>query len=182
MLSTLTGRGLAVFPISAGQREAPPGWQQRASRDPHQPWPASANLGVGCRASGIVVLDLDRKNGHDGISTLTKICDGHGQPWPGNTTYTVSTPNDGLHLYFLAPPGIAIASTIGQLGPGIDVRAPGWHRGGYVLGAGSFTAAGPYLACRDEPIAALPAWLIPLLRHATPPSTPRTRPCAARKD
>jgi hypothetical protein len=53
-------RGLAVFAIPPGERAAPPGWQ-RASRDPHQPWPGGSNIDVSCRASGIVVLDLDRK-------------------------------------------------------------------------------------------------------------------------
>jgi Bifunctional DNA primase/polymerase, N-terminal len=116
-------RGLAVFPIAPGQRKAPPGWQIRASTDPGQPWPPGSNVGVGCRASGVVVLDLDRKNGVDGVATLQRLCAAHEQPSP--QTFTVATANGGLHLYFTAPPARVVVNTIGILGRGIDVRAPG---------------------------------------------------------
>jgi hypothetical protein len=160
--------GLAAFPIPAGQRKAPPGWAQRASRDPGQPWPDGSNTGIACRASNIVVLDLDRKNGRDGITAFRRLCAGHGQPWP--ETLTVATPNAGLHLYFTAPDRPPIASTISELGPGIDIRAPGYASGGYVVGPGSIVDGRPYEISLDLPIAALPLWLVPLLREAKPRS------------
>ncbi len=166
----LLARGLAIFPIPAGQRIAPPGWQQRASRDAHQPWPVGSNIGVGCRRSGIVVLDLDRKNHADGIDAFQQLCVEAGQPWPH--TFTVHTPHNGLHLYFTAPDQPAIANTIGKPRPGIDVRAPGWASGGYVIGPGSIVNARPYQIIVDLPIIALPQWLIGQLRHATPPNQP----------
>jgi hypothetical protein len=43
----------------------------------------------------------------------------------------------GLHLYFTAPPVWVMVNTIGFLGPGVDVRAPGRTSGGYVIGPGS---------------------------------------------
>jgi Bifunctional DNA primase/polymerase, N-terminal len=152
--------GLAVFPIPPGARGAPPGWQRRASRHPDQPWPAGSNIGVGCRASGIVVLDLDRKNGVDGVATLAVLGAAHDQPWPA--TFTVATAHGGLHLYFRAPTRVVV-NTIGILGPGIDVRAPGRMSGGYVLGPGSTVDGHSYAVARNLPIAATPDWLVRLL-------------------
>jgi hypothetical protein len=161
------GRGLAVFPIPPGQRKASPAWQLRASTDPGQPWPAGSNVGVGCRASGVVVLDLDRKNSVDGVATLERLCAAHEQPWP--QTFTVATANGGLHLYFTAPPARVVVSSIGILGPGIDVRAPGRMSGGYVLGPGSVVGNRAYAVVKDLPIAPAPHWLALLLCPVRPP-------------
>jgi len=169
---TVTGlltRGLAVFPFPAGQREAPTGWHSRASHDPAQDWPAEANTGVGCRASGIVVVDLDRKHGKDGISAFRGLCAAAAAPWPD--TFTVTTPSGGLHLYFTAPTGRTVASTIGHPMPGIDIRAPGWALGGYVIGPGSAVNGRLYRIHHSHPITALPVWLAALLRPARQPST-----------
>jgi len=160
--------GLAVFPIPAGQRTAPPGWQHRASRDPGQPWPAGSNVGVGCRASGVVGLDLDVKHGVDGLGTFARICDQHGEQWPD--TFTVVTAHAGRHLYFAVPAGEVVISTIGVLGPGIDVRARGRVSGGYLIGPGSIVDGRPYTVDRDAPIAPLPGWLGRLLRPVGRPA------------
>ena len=38
-------------------------------------WPDGANIGVGCRASNIVGIDLDRHDsGPDGIATFAALC------------------------------------------------------------------------------------------------------------
>ncbi len=149
-------RGLAVFPIPPGERKAPPGWQARASRAPDQPWPAGCNVGVGCRASGVVVIDLDRKNGVDGVVELERICRAGAAPWP--QTFTIATANAGLHLYFIAPHQVVV-STIATMGPGIDVRAPGRTSGGYVIGPGSVVDGCTYTIAHDLPIAPVPRWL-----------------------
>lgn len=164
-------RGLAVFPIPAGQRKAPPGWQRHASADPDRPWPVGSNIGIGCRASGVVVLDLDRKHGVDGVATLEQLRIEHDGQRP--RTFTVATAHDGRHLYFTAPPRHVVINTIGRLGPGIDVRAPGRTSGGYVVGPGSVVDGRPYDIDADLPIAALPDWLLPLL--LCPPSGSRLR-------
>ncbi|SCL12951.1 Bifunctional DNA primase/polymerase, N-terminal [Micromonospora nigra] len=160
-LAAALARGLAVFPIPAGARKAPPGWQALVSRDPGPAWPIDSNVGVGCRASGIVVLDLDRKNGVDGVAGFAGLLDQQGCSWP--VTFTVATPSGGQHLYFAAPPGRVIVSTIGVLGPGIDVRAPGRLSGGYVVGPGSIVGDRPYLVDKDLRIAPLPDSLVRLL-------------------
>lgn len=161
--AVLLDRGLALFPIPAGSKEAPAGWHHAATTDPATvaSWPASGNLGVACRASWIVGIDLDRKvDVHgtpvDGIDTFRALCASHRQPWPH--TFTVSTAHDGMHLYFRAPDDIVIPSLIGRW-PGIDVRAPGRRLGGYLVAPGSTVDGQPYEVAVDAPIAPLPTWL-----------------------
>jgi hypothetical protein len=150
--------GLAVFPLPAGAKRAAPGWHRHVTTDPTvvAGWPDGANIGVGCRASGIVGLDLDREDGADGVDTLAALCAAARRPWPD--TFTVTTPSGGSHLYFTAPAGVIVPSSIGRW-PGVDVRAPGVRRGGYLVGPGSLVDGRPYTIARNLPIAPLPGWL-----------------------
>jgi hypothetical protein len=151
--------GLAVFPLPAGGKVAPDGWHGMVTRDPDAvaAWPPGSNVGVGCRASSVVGLDLDRKGGVDGVDTLAALCAAARRPWP--LTFTVATAHDGFHLYFRAPAGVDVPSTIGRLGPGIDVRAPGRWLGGYLVGPGSVVDGRVYTIARALPVAPLPGWL-----------------------
>lgn len=164
----LARRGLAVFRIEPWARIAGIGWQKSATTDPAQVsdrFAAGGNIGVACRASGIVVLDLDRHaNGTDGVAGWEALCAEHGQV----ETFTVVTPSDGRHVYFQVPSDAGITSSSGArrgLPPGIDVRAPGRRSGGYVLGAGSQTEAGRYRIASDAPVAPLPEWATARLRE-----------------
>jgi len=150
--------GLAVFPLPPGGKRAEPGWHRQITTDRHvvAEWPTDANIGVACRASGVVGLDLDRKNGVDGLDTLRALCAAARQPWP--VTLTVTTPSGGLHLYFAAPAGVMVPSSIGRW-PGVDVRAPGQRLGGYLVGPGSIVGGRLYVVTRALPIAPLPRWL-----------------------
>lgn len=154
----LLARGLAVFPLPAGDKIASPSWHHLVTTNPEvvSEWPAGANIGVACRASGIVGLDLDRKERVDGADTLRALCAAAGRPWP--TTLTVATAHNGLHLYFRAPDNLVIPSSIARW-PGIDVRAPGQRLGGYLVGPGSTVDNLPYTITHDRPIAPLPLWL-----------------------
>jgi Bifunctional DNA primase/polymerase, N-terminal len=125
----LLARGLALFPIPAEAKQAPAGWHQLVTTDPAavRAWPTDGNVGVACRASQVVGLDLDRKDDGDGVDTLRALCAAARRPWPA--TLTVTTPHGGLHLYFRAPADAVVPSSIGRW-PGIDVRAPGRRLGG----------------------------------------------------
>jgi hypothetical protein len=176
---TAAGRGLRLFAIPAGVRRPEPGWQHRCTRDPEtigRMLAAGANLGTGCRASGVVVLDLDRHADQaDGVARFASELDAREQVWPD--TLTTRTPN-GLHLHFLAPVGVTIGSTSGArspIGDGIDVRGPGRRSGGYVLAPGSVVAGRPYLIEHDAPIAELPAWLAALLAAPSRPRPARSK-------
>ena len=57
--AVVAARGLAVFPLPPGGRDAPRGWHSRCTADLAElarRWPASANIGVGCRAN----LEIER--------------------------------------------------------------------------------------------------------------------------
>jgi hypothetical protein len=156
------------------------GWEQRASRDPElirRWWQARPfNVGLATGPSRLVVLDLDAAHGQQpppewagalhGRDVLTQLAERAGEPYPGDT-YTVRTPTGGRHLYYSAPddPQLVLRNTIGRLGWRIDSRAAG----GYIVVAGSVVAAGRYEVIHRRPIAALPAWLIPLLVKPEPP-------------
>jgi len=157
----LAARGLAVFRLRPGARRPEPGWQELCTTDPLAIsclFRAGDNIGVGCRASNVVGIDLDVP---DGAATFGVLATQRGNGWPD--TLTVRTPRGGLHLYFRPPPGRAIASTSGVLAPGIDVRGPGRAAGGYLIGPGSTVNGSAYVIARDAPIADLPGWLAPLL-------------------
>jgi hypothetical protein len=169
----LARRGLAVFPIQPWRRVPEPGWQKAATTEPGRVRPQFAgggNIGVACRASGIVVLDLDRHaDGPDGIAGWEALCADHGE----TATFATVTPNRGLHVYFTVPVGTVITSSSGPrrgLPPGIDVRAPGHRSGGYVMGPGSQVEAGRYRIAHDVPVAPLPEWIADRLRAASPGS------------
>jgi hypothetical protein len=163
------------------------GWEPRATTDPariRRAWTQAAfNIGIACGPSGLVVIDLDTpKPGETpppqwalpgvttGADVLAVLCDRHGQPWPGQT-FTVRTRRGGQHLYYTAPPGLALRNTAGSsprgLGWLIDTRAAG----GYVVGPGSHVTlpdgTGPYEITYDTAVAVLPQWLAGL--HASAP-------------
>lgn len=135
-------RGWPVFPCEwrVGDRWKRPLLQHGlhdASRDPAtvgawwDRWP-NALIGVPTgEPIDAVVLDIDRKNGVDGLATF-----GHLDCPILPATPTVCTPTDGLHLYFARPDG-GLRNTNGErgrgIGPGLDWRGDG----GYVLLPGS---------------------------------------------
>jgi hypothetical protein len=157
--------GLAIFPLPPGEKRPEPGWSHRITRNPAvaRHWPAGSNIGVACRASGVVGLDLDQHPGQpDGARQYTALCRQHRQEHV--QTLAVRTPS-GLHLYYRGPAGVTIYSTSGgtsPLGPGIDTRGPGRKSGGYLVGPGSVVDGRPYRVI-GGPLAELPAWLVCLL-------------------
>ncbi|MGW2865590.1 bifunctional DNA primase/polymerase [Streptomyces sp. NPDC001205] len=161
--AALTRRGLAVFPLPpGGRRPAAGSWQHTASADATvvaAHWPAGANIGVACRASRIVGLDLDLP---DGIAEFAALCVRHGQDPP--RTFTVATPSGGRHLYLRVEGGCTLARAPRNLrAVGIDLRGPGRHSGGYLIGPGSIMGGTRYAVVCAAPIAVLPGWLAAVL-------------------
>ncbi len=126
--------------------------------------------------SGVVVIDLDRRPGKDGIASLKVLAEPHGGV---PHTRLVRTGSGGLHLYFRHPGGW-VPNSAGKLGPGIDVRGDG----GYVVSAGSgHISGGIYKTLSDTPPMDLPAWLLtssPAPASIAPPQH-RPFPPATRK-
>lgn len=85
-----------------------------------------ANIGLDCGRSGLVVIDLDKRDDRDGFAGWADLAAQHG--WPA-TTYTSLTGGGGKHLLFKALPGVEVKNSAGKLAPGVDVRAAG----GYIV-------------------------------------------------
>jgi hypothetical protein len=171
-------RGWAVVPVhgirsgrcTCGRRDCPaPGkhprirWETYRWRAPREDdleawfhrWPDSNLAVVTGVTSGVVVLDVDPRNGGD--DELSALERRHG-PLP--PTPEVRTGGGGVHLYFTYPEH-PVATTI--VGPGLDLKADG----GLVVVPPSIHASGhPYEweAGADPdalPLAELPHWLRP---------------------
>ena len=108
-------------------------------------YPRNANIGIACGASGLLVVDMDVKNGIDGITAFE---DFMGE-WPDS--YEVKTPSGGVHLYF-SDPDNEFGCRTGTLPKGIDIRG----KGGNVLGAGSVIDGKRYLIANDADVAPIP--------------------------
>ena len=171
-------RGWAVFPLSHNSKEPVKGSSgfKGATKDPviaqHLFASYSGNFGIATgRASSVVVIDCDNKEGKPGVAIMQSLMDQHGCP----QTYTVGTPNDGCHLYFKYPSGEDIPSGTSVVAEGIDVRA----NGGYVVGPGSTLNTKTYSVDLDVPLAEMPAWLIERCRKQTKKTKTTTGPEAA---
>lgn len=115
--------GAKVIPLAPGsKRPLTKHGLKDATDDPEQikAWWAkypTANIGIRTgRESGIVVLDVDVKNGAKGMESLAKLEEEYG-PFP---TLWATTPTGGRHYFFLAPDCRVPNRT--NLLPGIDVR------------------------------------------------------------
>lgn len=108
-----------------------------------------ANIGIATgEASGIVVLDVD---GKDGFTALA------GRTLPATPSVTTGRIDGGTHFYFTHPGG-KVKNSVGKLGKGLDIRGDG----GYVIAppsrhqSGAFYQWGENL---DTPLAELPVWI-----------------------
>ena len=116
--------------------------------------------------TGVFVLDIDAKpGGANGFEWLAEQEEING-PLP--PTARVTTPNNGLHIYFKYVEG---TRNRGALGGGVDVRS----EGGYVLAAGSVMADGRAYRWTPESatipdIADAPEWLLELLLPKAAPA------------
>lgn len=152
-----------------------------------------ANIGIACKPSGLLVVDCDMPKRPyqlkdtpwstlhdtlgplvDGNDVLREMSRRYGDDYSRlEHTYRVCTASMGLHLLYRWPPEIQ-ASQASPVPGLLDIRCNGGEKGGYVLGAGSMTAKGAYLAENDLPVADAPDWLIELCREK--PKAKPTRP------
>jgi hypothetical protein len=158
--------GLAVFPVRPGTKaplthhghlEATTDtatierWWRR--------WP-DANVGIACRPSRLVVLDVDPR--HDGSESLADLEWQHG-PLP--STWRALSGGGGPHVYFCAPAGLRMVD--GTLAQGIDVKC-----NGYVVAPPSLHVSGRRYTweCGYEPgalpLAVPPSWVLERVRTA----------------
>lgn len=175
------GRGWSVVPVhsvgprgcNCGRRDChSPGkhprvaWSQAAEEPADvlqieawwKQWP-DANVGVVTGSvSGIVVVDVDPRNGGD-RSLLDLVAEYGDLP----RTLTSRTGGGGRHLWFAAPPW-PLPSV--ELAPGVELKA----EGGMVVAPPSIHASGETYRWVDESIAPveLPDWVSHLVHHPAP--------------
>lgn len=160
----LARHGFAVFPLRENKRPfanadvaaalgipAPPDGQgaaKLATRDEmaiQQLWTAfpGAVIGVatGAASGGLIVLDVDRKNGKDGLVTLATM-----QLQPPATAWQ-QTRSGGIHYLYRGPAARHLPTDAGGLGVGLDRRGDG----GYFVDYGFDLTA---------PISQAPEWLL----------------------
>lgn len=160
----LARRGFYVFPLIPGSKQpAVNDWPNVATRDEKQIralFNDDANIGIftgkfnlGDGDAPLAVIDLDTKNGKDGMRELERIAKECGEKLPN--TLTVTTPTGGRHLYFIV--GRDIGSKADTLAPGIDTRGAG----GYVVAPGSVVEGKQYQFTTNlgAAIAPCPGWL-----------------------
>lgn len=153
----LAAAGMHVFRVRPGGKEPLPGGRGHldATTDPAvvEAWWTEcpdAGIGVSCAASGLVVLDVDPRNG--GTATLAKL---EHELGPLPDTVTARTGGGGLHLLF----GAEGQEFVGKAGPGVDVK----HHG-YVVVAPSRHPSGRCYAWEVAPGEMPPAKLPPAWR------------------
>src|SRR5262249_35981223 len=180
----LISLGFKVFPVVPGRKVPLIGAWQREASDDLEPiaawanqWP-NANIGVATGImSGVIVIDIDVKDGRNGQATFDALAK-QGKTLPPSPT--VMTPSGGAHRFFRVVRGIrnvAGRSKGGRgIGVGIDVRADG----GYVVappsrliscaehGAGEYRWLVPPMTAQFK---RLPDWAVKMLM---PPPSDKT--------
>lgn len=155
-------RGFRVFPIIANSKHpAIERFYDEATTDPakiRQWWSDlygnERDYNIGVSTTGFVVVDLDTKDGKNGVAAYEGMGGDFG-------TLIVRTPSGGFHCYYRAGDFANTQGDRGGLAPGVDTRS----RHGYVLAPGSSIDGVPYEIARDAAPAALPAAVDARLRH-----------------
>ena len=128
-----SARGMRCMPI-VGKRPILKGWPTRGIADEEtidywlRQWPTCNMAFITGRWDGdseatvrlFYVLDVDPDAG--GLESLARLEEMIGKL---PETHTVITGGDGLHFYLERPDGVTIRSSVGKLGPGLDIRADG---------------------------------------------------------
>jgi len=157
-------KGLKSAQYSGGRRWGATTDPDEIKRD-WQQWP-SANVGIVTGPeSGIFVLDLDCKDGVDGVQWMADRIEEHGLL---PDTVEAMSPSGGWHVYFRYP-DFEVKTCAGEIAPGVDVRGAG----GMVLGVPSVKpGVGAYHWKNPPPmfeVADAPQWVLDLLPRKDAP-------------
>lgn len=164
-LSQLTG--WKVFPCYRDKKPMVKGGYKAASNDPEviRKWLNNhAFVGIACKPSGLFAIDLDVKDGVNGLDDFEALVTQHNGGVGIPTGPVQDTPSGGQHLLYKYPANIHIPNNVKKLAPGIDLRSEG-----YICTGNGYTwlpEHGP-----DAPLTDAPSWLLKLI-DATNPKHP----------
>ena len=153
----LTESGFYIFPIIRdGKTPAIKDWQARATQDYKDfifHWKSGFNIGIytgrfGNNEEGLVVVDVDVKNGKVGLQSLQKIL------YQMPRTFMCRTATNGLHYIYKNE--IAVKQGVDVLGKDIDIRS----KGGYIVAPGSVIGNGLYQVTDNPPIYDCPGFIL----------------------
>lgn len=123
----LVSKGYYVFPVKHGEDNTKTPLTEHghldATRDAEtiRKWwkkNPDAKPGVACGKSGIIVADIDTKNGKDGWASLDEAWLDLGDP------FSYETGTGGSHLIYLSPEGLSLSPSVNYRGMvGVDIRA-----------------------------------------------------------
>lgn len=127
----LRRRGLKVFPLRPDSKvPIVSNWKQWAATSDEQEilnfGTANPTCNWAVSAEGLTIIDVDMKEGQNGIAELSKLEAVNGAL---PSTLVAVTPSEGLHYYFAGES----KNTVGAIARGIDTRSSG----GYVVAPGS---------------------------------------------
>ena len=148
LIQDVRDKGWTLFPVKPNSKTPLVRWREHQSTDAD--WINGRNYGIDCGRSGLVVVDLDTKNGIDGAEKFRELCERYSKRVP--KTFRVKTPSGGTHLYFS---GTGISNSAKMVAPNVDIRGDG----GYVVGPGSQIDGARYEIEDDLDVMPLPDWL-----------------------
>lgn len=156
-----------IFPCATnGKKPLTKNGYKDASRDKdtiERWWAQHPNANIGLvtgKINGIIVIDVDVKNGAQGLASADTL-----QEWFGVfDTLTIDTPSGGVHYYFRYPEHVKQIKNRVNIMPGIDIRGDG----GYIIAPGSKIHNNLYQAKDvNRHISTLPDGLITILTSNT---------------
>ncbi|MED7929316.1 AAA family ATPase [Nonomuraea sp. LP-02] len=165
----LAERGYAVVPVHVtwdGEdktlRFPLGGWQDTATTDPEVilNWGLgkATHIGINTQASGIVVVDLDKKHGKNGLNAWADLLNQH----PGTELGPeAATPSGGVHIPYRARPGMPTPNSQDDIAEGIDTRGVG----GFLIAYDDHAAWPPV-----STLPPVPEWVPRAVRASTKPT------------
>jgi putative DNA primase/helicase len=153
-------RGWLVFPLIKGEKvpSTQHGYHDATALEAQivEWWTAKPMANVGIAAgekSDLLVLDIDNKANRKGSASLEKLVKRLGSL---PLTYTVNTPNNGVHYYFSYPLELKYTPLKRELAEGVDLKV-----NGYVVAPPSgLKDSGTYSLSIDSDISPLPeSWI-----------------------
>ncbi len=150
-----------VFPVN-GKIPATKNGYLDATNDPEEVRRMFARhkggIGIAMRSSGLVAIDIDMKNGLDGVSSFKGLLAGHPPMIYGPIQ---RTKNNGYHIIGKDPDDVTIPNRVNVF-PGIDIRTDGY----IVTGPGYTWLEGHNY---KMPVPDLPWWLVDMLAERPKP-------------